>query len=101
MGFDPYAMLLLYLSGDVSIVIPDASFNQPNCPFIAWGSTLAHPLPFGQGEPLFFRASTVMAAYYRAEYGCVRTIKKATYYCILVTVPHEGAVRMNKWLRSC
>jgi len=51
------------------IVIPDASFNQPNCPFIAWGSTLAHPLPFGQGEPLFFRASTVMAAYYRAEYG--------------------------------
>jgi len=64
------------------IVIPDASFNQPIYPFIAWGSTLAHPLPFGQGEPLFFRASTVMAAYYRAEYGCVGTIKKAAYYCV-------------------
>jgi hypothetical protein len=58
------------------IVIPDASFNQPIYPFIAWGSTLAHPLPFGQGEPLFFRASTVMAAYYRAEYGCAKGAKK-------------------------
>ena len=30
--------------------------------------------------------------------GYVTDNKKATYCCILVTVPHKGAVRMNKWL---
>jgi len=71
---------------------------QPTWSFITWGRTLVHPSPLGQGEPLSSLATTVMGAYYREGYGCVWTIKKATYCCILVTVPHEGAVRMNKWL---
>lgn len=63
-----------------SLSLPQ-SYRQPIWSFIAWGTTLAQPFPLGQAEPLYFRATTVWGACYRAEYGYRWGNKKATHNC--------------------